>query len=47
MKLDAKRREHVAGLYRSRKHTVQEICELVGISRATLYAYANEVPQEA
>ena len=41
-KLDAKRRAHVADLYRSRKHTVKEICELVGISRATLYGYVNE-----
>ena len=30
-------------LYQSRKHTVKEICELVGISRATLYGYVNEV----
>ena len=44
-KLDAKRRAHVADLYRSRKHTVKEICELVGISRATLYAYVNAVQQ--
>ena len=42
-KLDAKQRAHVADLYRSRKHTVEEICALVGVSRATVYAYANEV----
>ena len=46
-KLDAKRRAHVVDLYRSRKHTVKEICELVGISRATVYAYANEVSKKA
>ena len=44
-KLDAKKRAHVSDLYRSRKHTVKEICELVGISRATLYAYVNAVQQ--
>lgn len=41
-KLDAKRRDQVVDLYQSRKHTVKEICELVDISRATLYAYVNE-----
>ena len=44
-KLDAKRREQVVDLYRSEKHTVKEICELVGISRATLYSYVNDAPE--
>ena len=40
--LTYKRRAHAVALYRSRKHTVPEICNLMGISRATLYAYVNE-----
>ena len=45
-KLDAKRRAHVVDLYQSRNHTVKEVCELVGISRATLYSYVAE-PRKA
>jgi len=41
-KLDAKRRAHVVGLYRSGKHSVKEICELMKVSRATVYAYVRE-----
>ena len=28
-------------LYRQKKHTIDEICQAVGISRATLYAYVE------
>ena len=41
-KLDAKRRAHVVDLYRSGKHTVKQICALMGISRATVYSYLRE-----
>ena len=41
-KLDAKRRAHVVDLYRSEKHTVKEICGLMGISRATVHSYLRE-----
>ena len=41
-RLDAKKRAHAVELYRSRRHTVKEICSLMGISRATLYAYVEE-----
>ena len=41
-RLDAKKRAHAVELYRSRKHTVKEICELMGVSRATLYGYVRE-----
>ena len=34
--LDEEQRRHAVALYRSRGHTVKEICELVGVS--TLYA---------
>lgn len=40
--LDARKRAHAVDLYKSRKHTAKEICDLMGISRATLYAYVEE-----
>jgi DNA invertase Pin-like site-specific DNA recombinase len=40
--LDRTKRAHAVELYHSRKHTVPEICALMGISRATLYAYVDE-----
>ena len=41
-RLNAQQRAHAVQLYRSREHTVKEICSLMGISRATLYAYVEE-----
>jgi DNA invertase Pin-like site-specific DNA recombinase len=46
-RLDAANRRHVAELYRSRKHTIAEICSLAGISKPTLYAYVAEFPEGA
>lgn len=40
--LDVKQRVHAVALYRARRHTVKEICDLVGVSRQTLYAYVEE-----
>ena len=40
--LDLEQRRHVVALYRSRTHTVKEICRLMGISKPTLYAYIEE-----
>ena len=40
--LAAKQRAHAVDLCRSREHTVAEICSLMGISRATLYACVDE-----
>ncbi len=40
--LDIEQRRHVVELYRSRHHTVKEICRLMGISKPTLYAYVEE-----
>lgn len=40
--LNAEQRRHVVELYRSRQHTVKEICQLMGISKPTLYAYVEE-----
>jgi len=41
-RLDPAKRRHVVELYRSREHTIAEICSLVGISKPTLYAYVEE-----
>ena len=40
-KLDARKRALAVELYRGRKHTVMEICGMVGISKPTLYAYVR------
>ena len=37
--LNAKKTELLYELYDSKKHTVKEICEMLGISRPTLYSY--------
>ena len=41
-KLDARKRALAVELYRGKKHTVDEICGMVGISKPTLYAYIRE-----
>jgi DNA invertase Pin-like site-specific DNA recombinase len=40
-KLDAKKIELAKKLYASKEHTIIEICEAVGVSKATLYKYLN------
>jgi len=40
--LDAKKTELLYDLYDSKKHTVKEICEVLGISRPTLYSYLQQ-----
>jgi DNA invertase Pin-like site-specific DNA recombinase len=40
-KLNAKQRAHALTLYNSKTHTVAEICELMKITRQTLYNYIN------
>jgi DNA invertase Pin-like site-specific DNA recombinase len=42
MKLDDKKRALAVDLYRRKKHTVAEICGMVGITPPTLYAYVRE-----
>lgn len=37
--LDAKKTELAYRLYDERNHTIAEICEILGISKPTLYAY--------
>ena len=46
-RLERDQRVHAVDLYRSRKHTVKQICSLMGISRATLYAYVEEFSKQA
>ncbi len=41
-RLDGDRRPHAVALYRSRQRTVKEIRALVGVSRSTLYAFAEQ-----
>ena len=41
-RLGAKKRQLAADLHRAGQHTVREICEMMGISRATLYEYIKE-----
>ncbi len=39
--LAAPQRDLAVGLYRGKKHTIDEICTAVGVSRPTLYAYVR------
>lgn len=39
--LDHNKRQLVVNLYNDRKHTVQEICQMMGISKPTLYEYVR------
>jgi DNA invertase Pin-like site-specific DNA recombinase len=41
-RLNTKQRALAVDLYHQRKHTVEEICRTVGISKPTLYAYVGE-----
>jgi DNA invertase Pin-like site-specific DNA recombinase len=41
-KLDARKRALAVELYRERKHTVVEICSMLGITKPTLYNYVRE-----
>ena len=45
--LDRYQRAHAVDLYRSRKHTMKQICSLMAISRATLYAYVEELSKQS
>jgi DNA invertase Pin-like site-specific DNA recombinase len=40
-KLGDKQRAVAVDLYRQKKHTIDEICKAVGISRPTLYKYVT------
>ncbi len=40
--LDAKKTVLLYRLYDEKKHSIQEICELVGVSKSTLYSYLRK-----
>jgi DNA invertase Pin-like site-specific DNA recombinase len=40
--LDARKTELLYRLYDEKKHTIQEICDLVGVSKSTIYAYLRD-----
>ena len=40
--LDTKKTELLYRLYDEKKHSIQEICDLVGVSKTTLYSYLRE-----
>ena len=41
-RLNVNKRQLVIEMYRDRKRTVKEICQMVGISKPTLYNYLKE-----
>jgi len=41
-RLDAKKRKLAVEMYRERKHSIEEICEMLGITKPTLYRYVRE-----
>lgn len=42
LSLDAKKRQLLYRLYDEKQHTVIELCQMLGISKTTLYAYLNK-----
>jgi DNA invertase Pin-like site-specific DNA recombinase len=46
-RLDPAKREIVLRLYHERKHTVAEICRMMGVGRSTLYNYLTEAERDA
>jgi DNA invertase Pin-like site-specific DNA recombinase len=40
--LTPEKRRHAVELYRGKKHSIAEICRLMGISKPTLYSYLEE-----
>ena len=41
-KLKKDKRQLVVDLYRGKKHSIKQICEMTGISKPTLYKYVRE-----
>jgi DNA invertase Pin-like site-specific DNA recombinase len=46
-RLDPAKREVALKLYHDRKHTVDEICRIMGVGRSTLYNYLTEAHSNA
>jgi DNA invertase Pin-like site-specific DNA recombinase len=43
-RLNDKRRSLAVQLYRDGKHSVEEVCQMMGISKPTLYSYVRDEP---
>jgi DNA invertase Pin-like site-specific DNA recombinase len=41
LKLKSEKRQLAVDLYQGQKHSVKQICEMVGISKPTLYKYVE------
>lgn len=41
-RLNISKRQLVVEMYKARKHTVKEICQMIGITKPTLYKYLQE-----
>ncbi|MBN3835908.1 recombinase family protein [Burkholderia sp. Ac-20344] len=46
-RLDPEREQLAVQLYHERRHTVEEICQLMGIGKSTLYNYLTEAERNA
>ena len=46
LKLDEKKRELAIKLYNERERSIKEICQIMGISRPTLYSYIHKHDKE-
>ena len=46
LKLDEKKRELAIKLYNERERSIKEICQMMGISRPTLYSYIHKHEKE-
>lgn len=46
-RLDPAKETLALRLYSERKHTVEEICQMMGISKSTLYNYISQAEQDA
>ncbi len=47
LKLDEKKRELAIKLYNERERSIKEICQIMGISKPTLYSYIHKHDKEA
>ncbi len=41
-RLDDKKRKLAVEMYRERKHSIEEICQMMGITKPTLYRYVRD-----
>ena len=47
LKLDEKKRELAIKLYNERERSIKEICQIMGVSKPTLYSYIHKHDKEA